>query len=47
VDARARSRATLAELLKLLEGREKDGRVDTRRLEEVRRKINDAIGGLG
>ena len=46
-EARARSRATLAELLKLLEGREKDGRVDAARLEEVRGRINDAIRGLG
>jgi hypothetical protein len=45
-ESRARSRSTLTELLKLLDGREKDGRVDAARLEEVRGRINDAIRGL-
>ncbi len=45
-ETRARSRATLVELLRLLEGREKDARVDVPRLEDVRARINDAIGGL-
>ena len=45
-ETRARSRGTLAELLKLLEGRERDSRVDVQRLEEVRSRINDAIRGL-
>jgi hypothetical protein len=46
-ESRSRSRATLGELLKLLEGREKDARIDVERLDEVRARINDAIRGLG
>jgi hypothetical protein len=45
-EARARSRATLAELRRLLDGRETDPRVDRTRLEEVRTRIGDAIGRL-
>jgi hypothetical protein len=40
-----RSRATLGELLKLLEA-QKDSRVDAERLEEVRAKITEAVRGL-
>ncbi len=46
-ESRERSRATLAELLRLLEGRERDTRVDAQRLDEVRTRINEAIRGLG
>lgn len=45
-EARARSRATLGELLKLLDGSAKDPRIDAQRLEEVQRRINEAIKGL-
>ena len=45
-EARERSRATLGELLKLLDGRDKDERVDAVRLQEVRTRIDQAIRGL-
>lgn len=45
--SRARSRATLEELLKLLEGRDADAGVDPQRLAEVRSRIGDAIRSLG
>jgi spermidine synthase len=46
-EAKARSRASLEELLKLLEGRDKDPGVDAERLAEVRTRIGDAIRSLG
>jgi predicted membrane-bound spermidine synthase len=46
-EARTRARVTLTELLKLLDGQEKDPRVDAVRLDEVRGRISDAIRGLG
>jgi spermidine synthase len=46
-ETKARSRASLEELLKLLEGREKDPGVDADRLGEVRSRIGDAIRSLG
>lgn len=45
--SRARSRATLEELLKLLDGRDSDAGVDPQRLAEVRARIGDAIRSLG
>jgi spermidine synthase len=45
-ETRQRSLATLGELLKLLDGREKDERVDAVRLQEVRARIDQAIKGL-
>lgn len=45
--SRARSRSTLEELLKLLEGREGEAGVDAARLAEVRARISDAIRSLG
>jgi len=44
--ARERARATLGELLKLLEAQRGAG-VDAERLDEVRARIDDAIRGLG
>jgi hypothetical protein len=46
-EQRARSRASLQELLKLLEGRERDPGVDADRLAEVRTRIGDAMRDLG
>ena len=46
-EQRARSRASLQELLKLLEGRERDPGIDADRLAEVRTRIGDAMRDLG
>jgi spermidine synthase len=43
---RQRARQQLAELVKLLDGREKSGRADAARVAEVRRYIEDSIKGL-
>ena len=42
-ESRDRSRAQLTELLKLLEGRDADARVNPRRLSEVRARIDEAL----
>ncbi|MEZ5486744.1 MAG: fused MFS/spermidine synthase [Steroidobacteraceae bacterium] len=46
-EQRARGRATLQELLKLLEGRDRDPGIDVDRLQEVRTRIDAAIQGFG
>ena len=46
-EQRARGRATLQELLKLLEGRDRDPGIDVDRWQEVRTRIDAAIQGFG
>jgi spermidine synthase len=46
-EARERARAQLSELLRLLDGRERESGVDAARLAEVRKRISDSMAQLG